>query len=137
MPFIGKGSAGTPGLQGPKGDKGDTGATPDMSWYNSSINTLESKTSTLEAKAGVIAIGVGSIPAIVLNGSAVVQVTIKPTMADTNFTATAVLVGVGSLLANLTIQTITTVNATRVDVTVKNNGVASLGGTVLVIAVHN
>lgn len=87
------------------------------------------------ATPAVIAIGVGTVPAMLLNAQATVQVTIAPAFANTSYNVATVLSSQTGLLANVSIVSSTKVSGSRVDVVVKNTGLASLAGTVLVAAV--
>lgn len=88
--------------------------------------------------ADTIALGVNSVPTLLGAAQATVQVAIKPTFADTNYQATAVVTGAVNLLASLSVLSVTVVNGTRVDVVVRNTGLLSLSGaSVLVSAIHN
>lgn len=115
-----KGDMGTQGIQGPKGDKGDkgdTGPSPEVT----------------------LAAGFGAIPApLIGNATTTIQVTIKPTMPSTAYQAQATLAGSSNILGSLSIQSVTVVSPSRVDVVVKNTGVVSLnGGSVIVYAIKD
>lgn len=86
----------------------------------------------------VIALGLASVPTLLGGAAANVDVTIRPNYADTNYQATAALSGTVSLLAALSIISVTILNATTVRVRVQNTGLLSLGGaSVVVSAIHN
>lgn len=80
--------------------------------------------------------GSGVVGSLVLNATQTIQVPLKPDLGTTPYTATAVVSGGAvSVLANLQVQSVTAVSGSRVDVLVKNVGVATIAGaTVLVVA---
>lgn len=85
-----------------------------------------------------IAAGQAVVPSLVATAQTVVAVTIKPAMPDTNYTPCGMLSGSVSLLAALSITAIAVVDASTVNVTVKNTGLLTLvGGLALVVAVKN
>lgn len=82
--------------------------------------------------------GIATIPSLNAAGQTTVQVTLKPTLASTAYTATAVVTGTVSLLAALSVQSVAAVSGSRADVVVKNTGLVTLaGGQVQVTAVMN
>lgn len=82
--------------------------------------------------------GTAGVPSLLVGASATVSVTLVAAMADTSYTPVSALTAQGvGVLANLSITSTTVVSTTRVDVVVKNNGLVTLtGAIVLVIALR-
>lgn len=81
-------------------------------------------------------VGVATFGAIVATQSADVPVTLMPAMPDSDYQPAAQLFG-GTNLGALAITAIDVVDADTVTVTVQNNGLVSLGASVLVTATAN
>lgn len=99
-----------------------------------SIRMVEELAATPPAVSG----GSAAVPALGIGGSTTVAVTINPAMPDASYDATAFIgnPGVG-VLSSIAVTGYTVVSNSRVDVTVKNNGLILLtGATVLVLAVR-
>lgn len=95
------------------------------------INTQNMPTPAIPA---ALAAGQAAVPSLILNAQATVQVTVKPTLPGA-YNPVAFTSGGLSILANLSVVSVTAVSGSRVDVTVKNVGVATIAGaTVVVIA---
>lgn len=113
----------------------------DLATEKAKVTALTTRVTALEAAVATIRISMGaaSVPSLIAAASATVQVTLKQAMADTSYTAAAAISAGGiSLLAGLSIQSVTVVNTSRVDVVVKNTGLVTLvGAQVVVTAVHN
>lgn len=86
----------------------------------------------------VIALGIAGVPTL-LGGVAVnIDVTIRPAYSDTSYQATAALSGTVSLLAALSIISVTIISGSVVRVRVQNTGLLSLSGAqVVVTTIHN
>ena len=79
------------------------------------------------------AFGIASVPSLLATQSAVVAVTIKPTLTATPTNAVAILSGSVSLLAALSVTNISAVSGSLVNVTVQNTGLLTIsGGSVFV-----
>lgn len=88
--------------------------------------------------SSVLAAGQGSVPTLVLNGTATVTVTVKPSFKDTAYQAVAQVIGGTSVLGALSVQSVTAMSVNTVNVVVKNTGLATLSGaSVLVTAIHD
>lgn len=102
---------------------------------------LEGIETDLEALSGIpaaiSAIGETTFAALVSLGTTTVTVTLVPAMPDTNFDAHVTVFGGVGILGNVTIGTITIVDADTVTVQITNNSLSLLGGTVQVAAVPN
>lgn len=87
----------------------------------------------------VISMGIAAVPTLLGSAQTNVSVTIRPTLpAVTGYSVAAVIVGGVNLLAALSVISTTIINASTVQVTVRNTGLLSLGGaTVLVAAVDD
>jgi hypothetical protein len=87
----------------------------------------------------VISMGIAAVPTLLGATQTNVNVTIRPTLpAVTGYSVASVVVGGVNLLAALSILSTTIINASTVQVTVRNTGLLSLGGaTVLVAAVDD
>lgn len=85
------------------------------------------------AKAMYGGFGVGTLPLLLPGAtSAPIAVTIEPVQPDTGYVARAFAVSGAAVLTMLSIASITKTSGTVTTVTVKNNGVASVGGLLLV-----
>ncbi len=83
-----------------------------------------------------IAAGVASVGALAAGQTKQVDVTIKPTMPDTNYSAAAIVFGDASIIGSMAYISHTIVSPSVVRVTVKNNALISLStGSVQVTAV--
>lgn len=81
------------------------------------------------------AVGVASVPALLLNASTTVGVTLTPAMPDTSYTANAFPFNGVVLAANLQVTSVSIVSASLVNVVVQSVGVATLAGAnVMVVA---
>lgn len=99
------------------------------------LEAVTDRLDLLEAADPLLSSGVGAVPALLLNASTVVTVTLDPAMADDTFAPHARLLGSASLLGNLSITAVSIVDEDTVDVTVQNSGLATgAGATVLVTA---
>lgn len=113
------------------------------------LEGIETDLETLSTQVEALSEGVDSIPAaisaigettfapLVSLGSTTVTVTLVPAMPDTNFDAHVTVFGGVGVLSNVTIGTITVVDADTVTVQITNNSLSLLGGTVQVAAVPN
>lgn len=81
------------------------------------------------------ATGVASVPALLLNASTTVGVTLHPAMPSSSYSAEAFLFNGVVLAANLQVTSVTIVSASLVNVVVQSVGVATLAGAnVMVVA---
>jgi len=79
------------------------------------------------------ALGVGYFAALLAGASVNVDVTLSPTFADTNYTVAGPLVLTSLTVASVvTVQSVTKLSGTVCRVNVKNNGLVSIGGVVIV-----
>lgn len=85
------------------------------------------------AKAMYGGFGAASLPLLTPGAtSAPINVTIEPAQPDTGYVARAFAISGAAVLTNLSIVSITKTSGTMAAVVVKNNGVASVGGLLLV-----
>lgn len=98
-------------------------------------NALCPDVEALESVISVSSMGVAPVPSLVLNGTANVNVTLQPPMADDTYTAYAFKFA-GISLTDLNITSVTVVDEDTVTVGVQNVGLLTLtGASVLVHAV--
>lgn len=83
------------------------------------------------------AMGIGAVPSLLLNASTNVAVTIKPTLPSTDYSAAAITLSSLNVLSALQVQSITKTSGSVVTVNVKNTGLVTLSGQVIVTAVMN
>lgn len=90
------------------------------------------------APQAALAVGYGVVPSLLVGASATVTVPMVPSLPDAGYSVAMALAGSAQLLGALQILGHTVVSASAVDVSVRNNGLLTLGGaTVLVTALHN
>lgn len=106
--------------------------------YNGVLTDAEYEALWVPIPASVAGIGVEPIPTLAGGAQTTVAVAIVPPMANEDFTAAPAISGASNLLANLTVLSHSIVDQDTVNVTVKNNGLLSLGGAGLfVVCVPN
>lgn len=99
-----------------------------------SCNTVCADLDGLASGVSVKSIGVAPVPTLLLGGSATVAVQLSPAMADSSYTARAFKFA-GVSLSDLSINSVTVVDADTVNVAVSNVGLLTLtGASVLVTA---
>lgn len=79
--------------------------------------------------------GATTFAAIIGLGTVNVTVQLAAAMADSSYTALAIIFGGVGILSNVEVLSITVNDADTVTVQIRNNSITALGGTVLVIAV--
>lgn len=100
-----------------------------------SCNSLCSDVEALEGSISVSSMGVAPVPPLLASGTANVNVTLQPAMADNTYTAYAFKFA-GVSLTDLDITSVTVVDEDTVTVSVENVGLVTLtGASVLVHAV--
>lgn len=122
-----------------RGDRGAMGPMPpdayDIAKAAGYPGTREQYTQVLATVDGN-AMGLANVPLLLAGQSVTVQVTMNPPMRDLNYAVAAIPLISGGLLGALRVNSTAVVSTTRIDVTVQNTGLASLGGSVLVTAVR-
>lgn len=109
------------------------------------VEDLATPIATAAASAAVaalplpaLAVGYAVTPNLIVGASATVTVPMVPSLPDAGYNVAVALSGSAQLLGALQILSATVVSASSVDVSVRNNGLLTLGGaTVLVTALHN
>jgi hypothetical protein len=82
--------------------------------------------------------GIGAIPTLLAGANVNVDVTLKPGLTDTSYTAQAFTTNGLGILSSLNVNSITIIDADTVRVNVQNTGLVTLNGSkVVVFAVHN
>lgn len=106
-----------------------------------SFDALAGNVSTLSATVTSLgvstaqSVGIGEVPTLLLNATAVVPVTLLPAMPSSSYTVNRGIFAPAGVLANITITATSIVSSSLVNVTVQNTGLASLSGArVLVVA---
>lgn len=106
----------------------------DREW-DCNITCSDLNTTLQESAPTVQAMGVAAVPALLLSGSANVDVTLQPAMPDSSYTAYASKFA-GVSLTDLQINSVTVVDEDTVTVNVSNVGLLTIAGaSVLVHAV--
>lgn len=82
----------------------------------------------------VQALGVASVPSLLSNAQTTVDVTIRPSLPDTNYSAAASITGDVSLLGSLSVVSVTKTSGSSVAVQVWNTSSVTLDGATLMVA---
>lgn len=104
---------------------------------NTDFNTFYARNAVyddLAAVSGVLSAGIKECPLLVV-GNTTVSVDIVPTMPSSTYTPNAQLFASVTLLADLSISSVSVVDANTVDVVVSNGGSASLTGANILVTV--
>ncbi|MGW3305874.1 hypothetical protein ACWDG9_04715 [Streptomyces sp. NPDC001073] len=104
---------------------------------DSDLEVVGNVTATGFVGMSTLSAGQATVGALIANATATVTVTLRPGFKDTAYTAVAQVVGGANVLAALSIQSTTVASKSTVTVVVKNTGLVSLGGQVLVTAIHD
>lgn len=100
-----------------------------------SCNTTCDEVSGFASGTPARAVGVAHVPALLLNASTTIGVTLNPTMPSSSYSAYAFPFNGVVLAANLAVTSVTVVSASLVNVVVQSVGVATLAGAnVMVVA---
>jgi len=95
-------------------------------------NTLCADTAGFASGVQVRAVGVATVPLLLVGGSATVAVTLQPAMPDSTYNAYASKFA-GVSLTDLSINSVTVVNSTTVNVAVSNTGLATITGASVMV----
>lgn len=107
----------------------------DIDGLETDLAALETQVNAISVGTPVRSIGVAPVPTLVLNASATVAVTLAPAMPNTSYTPYAKLFA-GISIVGLTINSVTVVNASTVNVVVQNLGLVTLAGANVMVTVH-
>jgi hypothetical protein len=86
-----------------------------------------------EVPAPTTALGIASVPSLLGSAQTTVQVTIRPTLPNNTYNVAAALSGAVNLLASLSVLSISKVSGSRADVVVRNTGLLTLAGALVVV----
>jgi hypothetical protein len=101
--------------------------------YNGIISPEQFESLWVALPSGIAGLGVEPIPTLTAGAQTTVSVNVVPSMLDEDYTAAPGISGASNLLASLSVLSHSIVDQNTVDVTVKNNGLLSLGGAAVFV----